>query len=369
VVDPFEPWSALGELSGFYEVVATQVENHCTYGPDVPFDETRGTYWGDVPQGEPVTQTYHTNLTQRGDAVVFELGEGVVLATWSETTGRLTGVERIGAEGVTFYLDGFDAGSASEEDDRLLIAGESEWEFHDGYWAPGEICRGRAVWELLRLSERPIPGARDLQFVLRWPAQSQADLDLMIRAPRLDNLSLPAYSHFAEVNDRCYQLHASGYAVAEDGGEAAVGGTATGFVAALGDTALPYHEEIIRCSDARYGIWSISIVNWNRVEDVDFEIEVFVGPAVNTGGPRERSFGTTSGTVASSTMATKAFELAPPTSGNSAASVTFIAVSLRTPAVRASDAITDTPLAFNKAAYEGFEYGEYIEALGLEDPR
>ena len=37
-------------------------------------------------------------------------------------------------------------------------------------------------------------------------------------------------------------------------------------------------------------------------------------------------------------------------------------------AVRPADAITDTPLAFNKAAYEGFEYAECIETLGLGGP-
>jgi hypothetical protein len=365
-VDPYEPWSALGELTGYYEVVATQIENDCTFGPDVPFDAYRGTRWGSSGGDAPVTQTYYTRLTQRGDAVVFELGEGIVLARWSAETGRLVDVERIGAEGVTFYFDGFEAGPASETDDRLLIAGESEWEFHDEYWAPGEICRGRAIWELLRLSERPEPGYRNLQFVLRWPAESRVDLDLMIRAPLDSSRRDEEYSHFAEVNADCYQLHAAGYAVADGGGGDPVGGPASGFVSALEDTALPYHEEIIRCAYAAYGLWDIAIVNWNESADVDFEIEVFLGPAVNTGGPGERSFGTALSTVAPLSMARLGFELTPPTSGGMAG-LTMIAVDRprRRPSMRDADPVTETPLGFNKAAYEGFSFSAFLEALGL----
>jgi hypothetical protein len=375
-VDPFEPWSALGALTGRYEVVVTQIENDCTYGPDVPFDyEMEWIAWYPEPEPEPptvpLTGTYYTNLTQRGDAVVFELGEGVVLARWSATAGRLTEVERIGAEGVTFYLDGFDAGPVSETDDRLLIAGESEWEFHDEYWEPGEICRGRATWELLRLYDPPVSGSRDLHFVLRWPAESRADLDLMIREPDdRDSFTQEYYSHFANVEASCYQLHAAGYAVADEGDEEAVGGPASGFFAALGDTALPYHEEIIRCAYASYGYWEIGVVNWNAVEDVDFEIEVFVGRGLNTGGPQERSFGANSDAVAPLTMATAYFQLSPPTTPGGAYGIIIVSRDRppRTPVARPLDPITDTPLGFNKAAYEGFTYAEFLAALGLEDP-
>ncbi|HEY5658198.1 MAG TPA: hypothetical protein VIY27_10460 [Myxococcota bacterium] len=111
-------------------------------------------------------------------------------------------------------------------------------------------------------------------------------------------------------------------------------------------------------------------MNWDPVENVDFEIEVFLGPAVNTGGPWERSFGTTAGTVAPSTLAVKAFELAPPTSRRTSGASSYMVMvdrPPRRPAVRPLDAITGTPLAFNKAAYEGFGYAEFVEALGLED--
>ena len=114
---------ALGELTGRYEVSVTRLADDCTWGPDVPFLALRGWELGSGEIEYPFSQTYFTTLVQRGDAVGFELGEGIVFARSAD--GLLTDLERVGAEGVTHYFDGFTVARAGEDDDRLLISGES----------------------------------------------------------------------------------------------------------------------------------------------------------------------------------------------------------------------------------------------------
>ena len=64
-----DPWDALGELTGRYEVSVTRLSDDCEYGPDVPFYANRGSWWslGDEV-GFPFSESYDTSLVQRGDA-------------------------------------------------------------------------------------------------------------------------------------------------------------------------------------------------------------------------------------------------------------------------------------------------------------
>ena len=348
---------ALGELTGRYEVSVTRIADDCSWGPDVPFERNRG-WWLGLEGSEvvefPFSQTYYTTLVQRGDAVGFELGEGIVFA--GSADGRVVDVERIGAEGVTFYADGFSVGLAGEGDDRLLISGESDWEFHDDYEAPGEVCSGRTYWEMLRIAEGPTAASGDLHFSLRWSAESSADLDLLIGSPTSSYATERSKNYLGEVGGNCFVLRSAGFAVAQEGDL-----QPSSFVAELSETVLPFHEEIISCSDAPYGDFSVEVVNWNSTDEVPYEIGAYRGASA------EETLGYTSGTVLPLTRDIKSFRLVPPSPVGSGygAEVTINVVS-RQPAVRQADFVSQTFLGFNKAAYEGFSYEEFIAALGAD---
>jgi hypothetical protein len=367
-VDPVDPWSALGPLTGQHRISISRLSDDCSFGPDVSFDPYRGS--GVEPPAdreEPLIQTYDTQVTQKGDALVFELGEGLVLARWSEAEQRLVEVVRVGAEGVTQYLDGFAAAAVSEADDLRILSGESDWSFEDRYWEPGEVCQGRTLWQMEQRSQRPSSATTDVHFVLRWPAESRADLDLMLRPPEgaFDDISDEnAFAHFGEVNDGCYVLHAVGVAVAEDDPAEAVGGPAHGFVTPFEETALADHEEILRCGSASYGTFEVWVVNWSR-EAADFELAIFDGPGVGTGAASGRSFGVTEGRAAPLSATWYAFEWMPPPSQGAGYSVDVWTSDLREPAARGLDSLTGTLLGFDKAAYEGVDFDAFLDALGL----
>lgn len=344
---------ALWELSGFYEVSVTRLEDGCTFGPDVPFDDTRGIWLG--PPGEsifPYSQKYYTHLVQRGDAVGFELGEGIVFARPAE--GFLTDVERIGADGVTFYQDAFTIGSDGEG--RRLISGESNWVFHDDYQAAGEVCAGRTSWKMVRQRDAPAGDSRDLHFSLRWSAESEEDLDLVIGRP-FNNMATASADHsksyLGEVDGNCFVVRSAGYAVAGEGTL-----EPSGFVSELRATTGPYHEEIISCSWAPYGQWTVDVVNWNPNSEVYYEIGAYRGAA------GESAIGYTTGTVPSLQLDSKIFNYAPQPA-DSAAGVILTSTISRQPAQRLVDSVSKTFLGFNKAAYEGVPYEAFLASLGL----
>ena len=62
-----------------------------------------------------------------------------------------------------------------------------------------------------------------------------------------------------------------------------VGVAPTSLVAELGATALPYDEELVRCTDAPCGAWRVAVANWSTTDEVDYEIAVLGGARVSRG--------------------------------------------------------------------------------------
>jgi len=172
---------------------------------------------------------------------------------------------------------------------------------------------------------------------------------------------------FSNSEIRCYSLHSAGLAVADPADSQH---DLPGFVAGLDETDLPYHEEVIRCRAAPWGRWRFHITNWSAVEAVDYDLEVFWGPHVNTTRRGERSFGVHPGTVGPLDRVSTDFELTPPWEGedDGSSGVTIIpgppdpyeAVVVRPYGPRWMGL-----LGWNKAAFEGYAYEDFLRELGL----
>ena len=133
VIDPQDPWSALGELTGTYSLRVERLSHDCQYGPDVPLSQH---YYGSDPSVWVVSQDYTIEIVQRGRALAFSLDEGVVLATYDEASSRIADVERVGAEGITEYREGFAVNRSQLG--RISIEGESQWTFEGDHYRRGE---------------------------------------------------------------------------------------------------------------------------------------------------------------------------------------------------------------------------------------
>ena len=358
VVDPDSPWSILGELSGRYRLTVTRVSHDCGFGPDVPLSQ----HWRSQETDWVPYEQFEIDVTHRGDVIAFELGEGVVLARFDERSRRLVDVVRIGAEGKTGYDEGF-----AVDEDGMGFRGESAWRFEgDHYDVEGERCGGRTRWVAVRGLEPMQATSRDLQVVLRWPSGSRADLDLVVRAPNAAQAAGPIASARG-----CFAIHSAGVASGED---TSIAGLYADFVADLDETRLPWHEEIVRCSWAAYGDYQFEIFNWSRDEVVDWEIEVFHGRGVNTGGPGERSFGAIQGRSRPLSGESTFFRLLsaarPPSGSSSGGTAGFEATLELFPAPvpiphakRARGFLSGSDLEENKAAFEGLAYPAFREAL------
>jgi hypothetical protein len=353
-IDPNDPWSALGPLTGRYELTVERLEHDCSFGPDVPLSR-HVERWSDgsIETTWRTEQTYYPTLVQRGDALAFELGEGVVFARWNEALGLVEDVERTGPEGVTHYVDGF---RVRREAEGFVIEGESDWAFDDEFYAPGETCSGRTRWRAEQTLPRPSSGSRDLQIVLRWPSSSAADLDLMVTPPEHD---ADERADFVAVEHRCYSLRSTGRVLESDISPYG------DFVADLADSSLPYHEEVIRCSAAPWGLWHFDVMSWSGDETVDLEIEVFWGPRVNTTRDGERSYGVVRHPIDPLGAHRVAFVLSPPPSDRSSAGLIELLVGgdLRLQAEREPGPWTATYLEFRKAALAGISFDEFVERI------
>jgi hypothetical protein len=350
-VDGADPWGVLGTLTGSYVAKVSSLSSDCSEDPDVPFDSTR--YPG--RPFTPVSQTYSGTLEQRGDEIVFEIGEGLIFAR--VVGDRLIDVVRVGGDGVTHYHDGLAiAPSAAGH----LVSGETAWTFESvRSWQP-EPCSGRTAFEIEVRDDAPAGSARDLQFVLRWPVTSSADLDLMIESAASGSSSDDQRAFLGEVYNRCHVLHSAGTAGAADDSQPVA------WIHPLEDTRLAYHEEIIRCASGTYGTWEIDVVNWSGAETVDFEIEVFEGPTLGVDRRSERWLGLKEESVAPHTRRQILFRYAPPpVSGASAGFVTSF-VYLRYPIPRPRDPISSSVLGFNKAAALDVSYRELLTNVGLD---
>lgn len=173
--------------------------------------------------------------------------------------------------------------------------------------------------------------------------------------------------NFSRSRVRCYSLYAARLAVADPADSQR---DFPGFVAGLDETVLPYHEEVIRCRSAPWGRWRFHVTNWSAVEAIEFDLEVFWGPRVNTTRRGERSFGVHPGTVGPLGRTYTDFELTPPWEGEDDGS-TGITIIGGPP--DPYDAVVVRPygpvevgfLAWNKAAFEGYAYEDFLRELGL----
>ncbi|MFK7895336.1 MAG: hypothetical protein AB8G23_05850 [Myxococcota bacterium] len=377
VIDPHAPWSSLGELSGTYSLTVTRLNDDCAFGPDVPLNR----HYSEEGSGPiltiPVTTESHTiHITQRGNALAFSLREGVVLATMNEASSRLEDVERIGAEGLTEYRDGF---QVTRFANRVVeFSGESEWTFQGDYYEVGETCGGRTEWVAFKEDDQPIKGGYgdDLQVVLRWPAESAADLDLMVTPPKIasSGSTQPRSVDLLNSNGRCHLIHSVGRAAIEESDSLA---PFEELVAHHAATTLPYHEEVVRCRSANWGTWAFQVVNWSAAEDVAFEVEAFYGQGVNTGAEGERSFGVAPGTASAQSTRVIGFELTAPTPGSNMAGAEArqgnfsgagftVTLSGRTPIPlpeRAPGELSNSLLEWHKAALEGVEPSTFLERI------
>jgi hypothetical protein len=343
-VDGANPWSALGDLTGSYSAVVTALESGCAIGPDVPFDPDP--YVWSKPFA-PFSEPYAGTVEQRGDDVVFELGEGLVFA--SVVGGRLVDVVRVGADGVQSFDDGFDVAEAG---DGFLVSGESDWTFSDEHWNPGEVCRGRSSLALDVRGDAPTSSARDLHIVLRWPVASGADLDLLVQAAYSDQRAF-----LGEVQSRCHVLRSSGTAGAADDSRV------VGWVRPLRDTKLPHHEEVIRCAEGSYGRWRFEVVNWSAVEPVDFAVEIFEGPSLGVDPTAERALALLEESAAPHSLTSLEFDYVPPPPEAGVGAV--IVIIARKPAERPLDPISHSVLGFNKAAALDVSYDDFLANVGL----
>lgn len=104
-------------------------------------------------------------------------------------------------------------------------------------------------------------------------------------------------------------------------------------------------------------------MNWSATEEVEYEITVLGGPTA------EETLGSESGNAAPLASDGTFSWLSPSPLPGAGWNVTFGSVSVniigRAPAVRVADSVSKTFLGFNKAAYEGLSYREFLEALGL----
>ena len=348
-VNGADPWSALGELTGGYSAVVTALETDCSHGPDVPFDFALHP----VRPLEPFSQSYSGTIEQRGDEIVFELGEGLVFARVEGT--RLVEVVRVGAEGVTHFHDGF---AVAPVGSGYLVSGESSWTFSDGHWSPGEVCHGRSSLILEDRADAPTGGERDLHFVLRWPVSSAADLDLMVQPANAGDRDLRAF--LGRVwGGGCFVLRSSGTAgAAEDS-------RVVGWIHSLRETALPHHEEVIRCANGAYGTWEVDVVNWSGDEPVDFEVEIFEGPTLGVNPSLERAIELLEQTVAPHSLTRMNWSHPPPPPLGIELDFTLEGLA-RKPAQRPLDPISHSALGFNKAAALDVPYDEFLANVGLD---
>jgi hypothetical protein len=346
-VDGADPWAVLGELSGDYSAEVGALASDCTYGPEVPFDGR----WPWQPF-LPFSGRYQGTLEQRGDEVVFEIGEGLVFARVEGD--RLVDVVRVGAEGVTRYEDGF---AIRRVGSGAVLSGESDWSYEPGYYDE-EPCGGRASWHIALKGDAPSGSARDLHFVLRWPAASHADLDLLVeQTERRGDGDHRAF--LGEVQNRCHVLHSAGTAGAAGDSQPVA------WIQPLAETELPHHEEIVRCQAAPYGSWYLDVANWSADERVDFEIEVFEGPTIGVDRDVERALGMLEERVAPHDVSILVFQYVPPPSGGSAGGIITTRPITRRPLEREDDPLTGSGLGFNKAAALDVSYAEFLENLGL----
>jgi hypothetical protein len=348
-VNGSDPWSELGPLTGSYTAAVTALESDCSYGPDVPFDSQLHP----VRPLEPFSQSYSGTIEQRGDEVVFELGEGMVFARLEGS--RLVEVVRVAAEGVTHFDDDF---AVAPVGSGYLVSGDSSWTFADEHWSPGETCSGRTSLILEVRGDAPKSAARDLQFVLRWPVHSSADLDLMVRPA--GNGDQRAY--LGRVGGgSCFVLRSSGTAgAAEDS-------RVVGWIHPLGETALPHHEEVIRCANGAYGVWEVDVVNWGGDEPVDFEVEVFEGPTLGVNPSLERAIALLEQTATPHSFMQMSWDHVPPPPSGIGIVIDFTLEGIaRKPAQRPLDPISHTALGFNKAAALDVSYGEFLANVGLD---
>ncbi len=110
---------------------------------------------GNRQELELVEGIFREYLTQRGNGLSFEVVEGMVFASWVESTSRIEDIERVGADGMTNYLDGFDVEFSGEDGAAVRISGESEWVFEDDNYDSGQICEGITHWEATRSRSGP----------------------------------------------------------------------------------------------------------------------------------------------------------------------------------------------------------------------
>ena len=172
---------------------------------------------------------------------------------------------------------------------------------------------------------------------------------------------------FSRSEVRCYSLHSAGLAVADPADSQH---DLPGFVAGLDETDLPYHEEVIRCRAAPWGRWRFHITNWSAVEAGDYDLEVFWGPHVNTTRRGERSFGVHPGTVGPLDRVSTDFELTPPWEGedDGSSGVTIIPGPpdpYEAVVIRPYGPTWMGLLGWNKAAFEGYTYEDFLLELGL----
>jgi len=347
VVDGADPWGVLGELTGAYSARVESLANDCEWGPEVPFDRR---YPGQP--FVPFSLVYDGTLEQRGSDIVFEIGEGLVFA--KREADRLIDVTRVGAEGVTHYDDGLEIARSA---DGFRISGESAWTF-DPTARPEPVCHGRTSWTIDVRGGPPTGGPRDLQFVLRWPVTSSADLDLMIRSASYGDDSGDDYREFlGHVLGFCHVLHSAGTA------GAAADSVPVSWIAPLEQTDLPYHEEIIRCKDSSYGTWFLEVVNWSAEQPVDFAIEVFEGPTIGVDRRVERGLGVLEASVTPHSNASLVFHYVPPPSSGGVG-IVFGGIG-RAPLPRPHDPISGSVLGFDKAAALDVSYDEFLANVGL----
>ncbi len=350
-IDGADPWGSLGELTGIHLTKLTALSNDCRVGPEVPFDRRHPSQ-----PFRPFDQSYSGTLEQRGAEIVFELGEGLVFARIEAE--RLVDIVRIGAEGVTHYLDALEIARAGT---GFRISGESDWSFRGGGFDP-ETCSGTTLWEIDAGGDRPTAGARDLQVVLRWPVTSGADLDLLVGVPPPQSFfpfDSDWRSFVGEIRGRCHVLRSAGAAGSPDDS------SPVDWIRPLRETQLPHHEEVIRCAAAVYGDWNFQVVNWSGTERVEFAIEVFEGPSIGIDPTRERWLGLIERAAAPHALERVAFRYSPPPrSSQYGASGTFSS-DVRKPIPRPRDPITHSLLGFNKAAVLDVPYAEFLRNVGV----
>jgi hypothetical protein len=280
-------------------------------------------------------------------------GSGLLFARIEST--RLVDVVRVGAEGVTRFTDGFELEVTEAGSQR--ISGESRWSFEGDFWLD-ESCEGRSAFAFDLFPRLPKPHARDLHFVLRWPATSSADLDLLILSPGFNGSDFDRREFLGEVYGSCHVLHSSGTAGAAPNSKIA------DWVHPLSATPRAYHEEIIRCGAALYGDWYLDIANWSPDQSVDFEIEVFEGASLGIDAAAERAVALHASQATPQTLVRLLFNHRPAQYNSSGSTITLLP-SRREPAPRPRDPLSHSLLGFNKAVALDVPYDDFLANQGL----